>query len=112
VARLAPYAAAIIEEEGFHVNHRKTRVMRRGASQKLAGLTVNEKVNISRADFDALKALLTNCARQGPASQNRNGIADFRAHVNGRIAFVESIHPARGKKLRNFFETIDWSVRM
>jgi hypothetical protein len=112
VARLAPYAAAIIEEEGFHVNHRKTRLMRRGGSQKLAGLTVNEKVNISRADFDALKALLTNCARQGPASQNRDGVADFRAHLNGRIAFVESIHSARGEKLRNIFETIDWSVRM
>lgn len=112
VVKLAPYAAAIIEEEGFHVNHRKTRVMRRGTRQKLAGLIVNEKVNISRADFDALKALLTNCARQGPASQNRDGIADFRAHLNGRVAFVESIHPARGEKLRNIFGTIDWSVRM
>lgn len=112
VARLAPYAAAILEEEGFHVNHRKTRVMRRGTSQKLAGLIVNEKVNVSRAEFDALKALLTNCARKGPVSQNRAGVADFRAHLNGRVAFLESVHPERGAKLRKIFETIDWVARM
>ena len=112
VARLAPYAAAILEEEGFHVNHRKTRVMRRGTRQKLAGLVVNEKVNVSRAEFDGLKALLTNCARMGPASQNRDDIADFRAHLNGRVAFVESVSPERGAKLRKILETIDWVARM
>src|ERR1700726_4568906 len=33
---------------------------------------------VPRADFHLLKAILTNCARHGPASQNRGGVPDFR----------------------------------
>lgn len=47
--------------------------MRQGVRQHLAGLVANQKVNVMRADFDRLKAILTNCARVGPASQNREG---------------------------------------
>jgi hypothetical protein len=57
--------------EGFRVNHQKTRVMRRGVRQHLAGLVKNRKPNIRRSDFDRLKAALTNCVRFGPESQNR-----------------------------------------
>ena len=47
-----------LEDEGFAVNHRKTRIMRRGVRQHLAGLVANEHPNIIRADFDVLKATL------------------------------------------------------
>jgi len=40
--------------------------------------------NVVRADFDRLKATLTNCARLGPESQNREGHAEFRAHLESR----------------------------
>jgi hypothetical protein len=44
-------------EEGFRVNHRKTRVMRQGVRQYLAGVVANARVNIPRSDFDRLKAI-------------------------------------------------------
>jgi hypothetical protein len=90
------------------VNHRKTRVMRQGVRQHLAGLVTNGKVNIVRRDFDQLKAVLTNCVRDGAESQNRDGRPDFRSHLQGKVAFVEMINPAKGKRLRNIFEQIPW----
>jgi RNA-directed DNA polymerase len=106
VERFAAQAAAILLEEGFHVHHRKTRVMRQGVRQYLAGIVVNERINVARADFDKLKAILTNCARRGLDSQNREGHPDFRSHLDGRVSFVESINPARGARLRKIFNAI------
>lgn len=106
--RFAMHAAAILLEEGFRVNHRKTRFMRSGVRQKLVGLVVNDRLNVPRADFDGLKAILTNCARFGAVSQNREGHADFRAHLLGRISFAAMVNPARGAKLRAIFDRIEW----
>ena len=102
--------AAIILEEGFRPNHHKTRVLRQGHKQHAAGLVLNEKPNIDRRDFDRLKAILTNCARHGPASQNRDHHPDFAAHLQGKLAWVRFIHPGKEAKLRAIFERIDWTI--
>ena len=60
------------------------------------------------AEFDALKALLTNCVRHGPRSQNRNDHPEFRAHLAGRVAHVGMVNAARGAKLRALLERIEW----
>jgi hypothetical protein len=101
-------AAAILAEEGFTVHHRKTRIMRHSVRQQLAGLVVNERMNLRRADFDELKAILTNCVRLGPASQNRQAHPHFRRHLEGRVAFVAEIHPAKGLKLARLLDQIKW----
>lgn len=108
VERFSVHAAAILSEEGFAVNHRKTRIMRQAVRQRLAGLVVNQTVNVARADFDELKAILTNCARHGPHSQNRGGHPQFRAHLEGRVGHVESINARKGLRLRRIFERIEW----
>jgi hypothetical protein len=108
VERFAIHAAAILLEEGFEVNHRKTRVMRRGVRQYLAGVVTNEHVNVVRAEFDRLKATLTNCMRHGPASQNREGRENFQAHLAGRISFVAMLNPQKGARLRKIFDKISW----
>ena len=108
VERFSTHVAALLLEEGFFVNHRKTRIMRQGVRQRLAGLVANRRVNIPRTDFDLLKATLTNCVRDGPAGQNRGGHPDFRLQLDGRVAFVESINPAKARRLRELFRQIRW----
>jgi RNA-directed DNA polymerase len=108
VDRFSTHVAAILQEEGFRVNFRKTRVMHRGVRQHLAGIVVNDHVNVLRPDFERLKAILTNCVRQGPLRQNRDAHADFRSHLQGRVAFVEMMNPARGERLRGLFNQIRW----
>ncbi len=84
-------------------------MMRQGVRQHLAGLVVNQSLNVARAEFDRLKAILTNCVRLGPASQNREQHPDFRAHLDGRVGYIESINGAKGERLRRIFEQILWN---
>jgi hypothetical protein len=65
-------------------------------------------MNVSRTYYEQLKAILHNCIIHGPAGQNRSGVADFRAHLSGRVAHVERVNPAHGKKLRSKFDQIRW----
>ena len=101
-------AGRIVVEEGFRLQPAKTRVQRAGGRQTVTGIVVNAHPNVRRAEYDALRALLHNAARHGPASQNRSGHPDFRAHLAGRIAWVAAVNPARGDRLRAAFDRIAW----
>jgi RNA-directed DNA polymerase len=109
VERFGLQVAAVLREEGFTVHHRKTRVMRQGVRQHLAGLVTNQRPNILRRDFDLLKAVLTNCVRLGPESQNRERRPRFRQHLEGRVAFVVMINPNRGRRLQEILHRIQWA---
>jgi hypothetical protein len=100
--------ARVATEEGFEVNFRKTRAMPRSARQCLAGVVVNERPNGRRRDYELLEAILFNCVRHGPAAQNRSGVADFRAHLAGRVAHLARLNPARGARLRELLGRIVW----
>ncbi|MEQ9323645.1 MAG: reverse transcriptase family protein [Polyangiaceae bacterium] len=102
--RLVPVIAAIAIDSGFVVNFRKTRVMRRGDRQEVAGIVVNEHPNVRRRDYERLEAILTNCASRGFAEENRRGHPDFRAHLRGKIAWIASVSPRRGDKLLAVYE--------
>lgn len=110
VRRFEITAAAIALEEGFAVNHRKTRIMSQALSQRTAGLVVNERVAIPRKTFETLKAILHNCAKFGPASQNRDGHADFRAHLAGCLAQIKATDSRRAARLEPYWERIRWDA--
>jgi RNA-directed DNA polymerase len=109
VDRFSAHAAAIALEEGFSVNHRKTRIMRQGVRQHLAGIVVNQKAGLPRRDLELLEAILTNCVRSGPESQNRAGVPNFRAHLEGRVGFVGMVDRVKGQRLRDLLNAIRWS---
>jgi RNA-directed DNA polymerase len=108
-ARFAALVGAIAADEGFRIQQRKTRAMPRGGRQEITGLVVNTHPAVRRADYDRLRAVLNNCARFGPESQNRDARPDFRDHLEGRIAWVSQVQPTRGAKLRELARRIDWS---
>ncbi|HJS79726.1 MAG TPA: reverse transcriptase domain-containing protein, partial [Vitreimonas sp.] len=99
----------IAKEEGFAVNGAKTRVMRRSGPQRVTGVVVNEHANVARASYDELKAILHNCRTRGPQGENRATHSDFRAHLDGRVGWVEQVNPRRGAKLRAIYDAIHWS---
>lgn len=109
-ARRFQVAVAIIAaEEGFELHTRKSRFMRAAIRQHLASVVVNQKTNVARVVFDRLKAILHNCRRFGPTTQNRDAVPDFQAHLRGRIAHVALLNPQRGRKLRLIFDQIEWN---
>ena len=91
----------IARDEGFRLNAAKTRVMGHGSRQTVTGVVVNVRPNVPRAEYDLLKAILHRAAHDGPGDLDP-------AHLMGRIAWVESLNPARGAKLRARFAAIRW----
>lgn len=104
---LEALVAAIARDEGFTLNLRKSTLRTAAARQQVCGIVVNERPNVTRVEYDRLKAIIHNAVRHGPASQ---GAAADRAHLEGRIAWVASLNPARGEKLRRGLAQIDWSA--
>jgi hypothetical protein len=105
---LIPLVEQIIRRERFQSNRDKRQVLRANQCQSIAGVVVNAKTNIRRVEFDRLKATLTNCVRLGPSTQNRLAVDDFAAHLRGRIAHVLQLNAARGQKLLEIYNAIDW----
>ncbi len=70
---------------------------------------MNERATIPRDRFDAIRAMLHNCVNRGPASQNREQRADFRAYAEGVVAWVAGIDAAKGDALRELLARIDWA---
>ncbi|MEZ5854958.1 MAG: reverse transcriptase family protein [Hyphomicrobiaceae bacterium] len=98
--------ATIAEDEGYALNDRKSRVMTSARRQQVTGLVVNAHLNVARDGYDRLKAILHNCRRNGLEAENRADHPDFRAHLEGRVGWVESINPARGRRLRAILQAI------
>ncbi len=100
----------IIREAGFRVNHRKTVRLSQARQQRVTGLVVNHHVAVPRARRRQLEAILFNCVKHGPATQNRAEHPDFRAHLVGRIAQIEHAHPRHGARLQQLFSQIVWNA--
>lgn len=83
--------------------------VRTGGRQRLAGLVVNDRPRLARAEVDRLRAVLHDAAVRGPATANRAGVADFRAHLQGRVAWASYHDPVRAARLTTQFAANDWS---
>jgi retron-type reverse transcriptase len=90
----------IAREEGFAVNEKKTRVMRRSAAQSVTGVVVNDKLSVSRDELRRLRAILHRARAEGLDAQNREGHPNFRDWLRGKIAFVQMVRPDAGAKLK------------
>lgn len=101
--------AAIVADEGFRLNPRKSALATRAGRQRVCGIVVNARTNAPRADYDRLRAALHEAATRGPEAANRPGVPDLRAHLLGRIGWVEALNPARGAKLRRKLAAVEWS---
>ena len=100
------FVLAIAIDEGFFIRHHKTRTMRSGGRQIATGLVLNQRLNVPREEYDQLRAILHNCARDGLASQNRDEHPDFLAHLQGRVAYVAATNAERGQKLMRLLQRI------
>jgi retron-type reverse transcriptase len=98
----------IVADAGHAVHPEKIRVMRSHQQQRLTGLVVNAHPQVSRREYDALRALLHNAALTGARAQNRGGHPHFREHVLGRIAWIGAGSPRRRARLLAVADQIDW----
>jgi retron-type reverse transcriptase len=96
----------IAREEGFAVNEKKTRVMRRSMAQTVTGVVVNDKPSVSREELRRLRAILHRAKITGLDAQNREDRPNFRAWLQGKIAFVSMVRPDAGAKLKAALDSL------
>lgn len=106
--RLLGFAKSILRQEGFQLAPEKTRIVRRGSRQTVTGLTVNAHLSAPRESVRALRALLHEAKTKGAAAANRNGLANFAAHVRGRVEAVRAVDRAKGEKLLAAYRAVAW----
>jgi RNA-directed DNA polymerase len=99
VERVIGFARTIVVDEGFSLNDAKVAVMTKAQRQVLAGMVVNRLPNLERREYDRLRAILHNVAREGLESQNRAGHPRFAEHLEGRVSWAAHFNPGRGAAL-------------
>jgi retron-type reverse transcriptase len=112
-AELAPRIGYILAkvrhvalEEGFTVNEKKTRVMRRSRAMEVTGVVVNDKASVDRDEIRRLRAILHRAKTEGLDKQNRADHPHFRAWLQGKIAFISMVKPDTGAKLQAAFDQL------
>ena len=98
-----------IENAGFKINEKKTRVFSQNNAQIVTGIVVNEKLSIGREKKRNLKAIIHNIQNTGPVIANRDNDPKFKERIYGHIAFLMSIEPELGRKLMNILNNVDWT---
>jgi len=83
----------IIENEGFQVNEKKTRVLRSSGRQRVTGIVVNEKPNLSRKELKKFRALLHNVEKNGLEKENRNNHPYFWDYLKGYVSYIQMVRP-------------------
>jgi RNA-directed DNA polymerase len=109
VPRLVAVVTEIARDEGFRINPRKTRAQHPGRRRTVTGLVVSgDRTGVPRKYHDQLRAVLHDAATHGPEAANRDLVPHFRAHLEGRVGWVESVNPVRGRRLRAQLESVVW----
>jgi retron-type reverse transcriptase len=89
-------AQRIIEDEGFAVNHAKTRILRRGARQCVTGVVVNDVLGLPREARRRLRAALhqarVRAARGGQPLQ-------IDSALRGKLAYLSMLNPEQAARL-------------
>lgn len=106
VAWLLARVRHIVEAEGFAVNEKKLRVLRRSAPQTVTGIVVNEKPSAPRSERRRLRAILHRARLEGLEKQNRAGHPNFAAWLRGHVAYVSMVNPDQGAKLKARMDAI------
>jgi retron-type reverse transcriptase len=96
----------ITQDEGFAVNEKKSRILRRNSAQEVTGLVVNDQPKVPRKTVRRLRAILHSAHKTGLAAQNREGRTHFNGWLRGMISFVAMSQPEVGAKLKGELELL------
>ncbi|MCD4719839.1 MAG: reverse transcriptase family protein [Desulfobacula sp.] len=113
ITRMIPFFKKIVQEEGFEINEAKMRILRNGGRQKIAGIVVNQKLNIEKREIKKIRAVLFNCRNKDinqeikKWAQKEKGlkaslfytIDEFKSSMLGKINFIKMVNPQTGQNL-------------
>lgn len=90
----------LVQEEGFVLNNRKTRILKRNAAQTVTGIVVNDRPGVPRREVRRMRAILHQARVDGLKAQNREHIPHFESWLQGMVAYIHMVNPKQGGKLK------------
>lgn len=108
----------IIIDEGFFVNEKKTRYMKKGCKQYVTGLTTTNGINVSKKYRKEISEHIYYCRKYGVNSHLENRIKEFPKYNNikfhnwlyGHLCFIKSVNENASKKMLEDFNKINWYI--
>jgi len=102
VARIIPIITQIINEEGFQVNEKKTRIAGSSRAKIVTGLVLSEgEFGIGRNKYKVLRAKIYQIATDKVALESK----EFES-VKGYLAFLKSVDEKRYKKVIYYIKNL------
>ncbi|MHC4662218.1 MAG: reverse transcriptase family protein [Planctomycetota bacterium] len=99
--RFVPLVRKIIKQESFVINENKLHFARKGTRQKVTGVIVNERLNLSRKVRRRYRAVIHQAGKM-PVSERP---AKLKAHLNGVASYLFMLNPEAGAKMRAQIKT-------
>lgn len=95
---------SIIEDSGFRINEKKTRLLKKGTRQEVTGITVGNRLNVSRKWMKRLRAQIFQYEMYG-------GSVDEYRSLMGKIAFLKMVRGWDDDRARRLYRRIKSSRR-
>ena len=86
----------VVEDEGFCINEKKTRVLRSARRQEVTGLVVNDRVGVPRATLRRFRATLFQIEKDGPAGKQWGNSTNILESIEGYANFVAMVAAEKG----------------
>lgn len=101
VDKLITYVRMLVATRHLKLNEEKTKVMTRGCAQRVTGVVVNEKLQVSKAYRDKVRQEVYYCIKYGFADHMKRielpkwckTVPVYQHHLLGKINFILQINP-------------------
>lgn len=80
----------IVQDEGFVIHPKKTRIMRRHKKQEVTGITVNDKMGVDKKTLKRFRAVLFQIDKDGPDGKTW-GNGDIFCAIDGYANYVAMV---------------------
>jgi len=108
ITKVIEIVAKRVNEAGFRLNDKKTRVESYLRRQKVLGMVVNNKLNIVRAEYNRLRCVIHNCVMHGFHTQYKRGRFinpdQLITHTRGMINYIKQVDEEKGQHLEDQFD--------
>jgi len=112
IKKLIKITSEILEEEGFSLNNKKTRMQFSHQRQEVTGLIINGgTIRVNRQYKRDLYQTCYYCKKYGVDSHLQKikcNKSFYKEHLYGKAYFVNMVEPEEGKKLFNILNEIQW----
>lgn len=106
ISNLLDETQSPITSECFIVNPSKTQIFGESVQQKVTGIVVNKKLNLSKKTLKAFRATLYQIEQEGLSNKKWGNSTNFIAAITGFANYVAMINPNKGAEFLASVERI------